>query len=361
MKKLVLILVILSTLGAPDAIAGRRGAPGVLTLSTGQEYKGGVAFTNPKKLKVYDLHRKKYISIAAGEIASITTKVTKKEMRKNWVFKEEGSPEKIETGGQYPRMDFEHSMVLTSGATVRCHIVTTVYVYIGDKRLKFQLRKKERGAAGAKLTDILFIRSIVFTTDVSAGGRTITGKITEGITLKSALAVNRADAVSYEADITEKGKAFGVKALPEGCYDLLLVAEKALYLWVAVDEADNLSVADNAELVDFIQSVKDFFDDKSPLVVRGSRKRARVLVEMKRFRKTSFDKKATMKIYFRRLELWTMHRTDKRWKIDKRTFLFREQVPVAGKGTHVIFDPDLGGKEVKGDTRELKIEFTPKE
>jgi hypothetical protein len=362
--KTILYVAAIFILGlAPAANAASPGIDGVLTLSSGQEYMGLVSFTQKDSLKVFDLEKKKFIKIPLSELAAIETKVTKKEMRKNWVFKEEGSPEKIETGGTYPRMDFEHTVTLTTGAKVRCHVVGTVYIRQGDTRLKFILKKKERGEAGKKLTDIVYVTSIRLNRDAGGetDGRTLKCASIEGVKMLGAFAVNRADAIAYQAKVASGGNSFEVKGLPEGVYDLFIETNDGLHMWLAVNEPDNLSTTDKAGLGEFVQSVKGFFDDKSPVAVFGSKKRARALIEMKRFRKTSYTKKAKEPIYFRRLELWTMHRNENRWIIDKRTFLFREKVPRAETGKAVHFDEELGGKTLTGETTSLAAGFTPKE
>ncbi len=364
MRKFLIAAFSALALFAPMAALGAgAGAAGSVKLSNGDVYEGVVRFTKKDTLKVFDLDRKKFTTLAFSEIKSITVKVTKKEMRKSWVFKEEGSPEKIYTGGEYPRMDFEYAVTLTSGSSHRCHVVTTVYVDGGERTFKFVLKKKERGADGTKFTEIVYVSSITFDRgeEKKASGRSITCTVLEGEKALSAFAINRRDAVAYKAAISESGNSFVVSNLPEGTYDLAIETENGLHIWVAVDEQDNMSRTDQGELCDFVQSVKDFFDEKTPLIVKGSRKCTRALVEMKRFRKNSYTKKTEKKIFFRRLEIWTMHRTDKRWKRDKLTFIFREQVSVENRGKKVVFDRTLGGKDLTGDKMESAIEFTPKE
>jgi hypothetical protein len=346
---------------SPAAAEG--GRSGTLKLSSGEIYSGEIRFTETDVLKIYDLDKKKYISVTVGEIKSLKTRVVKSEMLKSWVFKEAGSPEKIYTGKEYPHVEFEHDVALSSGTTIRGHVVATVYITVADEERRFILKKKERGEDDQKLSDIIYVSEISFASAAAgdkSGGRKIKCSAKESVKILSALAVNRRDMVAYAAAVKD-GNSFVVENLPEGIYDLFIETDNGLYCFFESPEKDNLSTSDRAEIRDFTQSVKDFFDEKSPLLVKGAYPCVRSLVEMKRFNPTSYEKKTEKDIYFRRIELWTLVRTETRWKREKITFIFREQVEKDKNGKKAAFDSALGGLDLTGEKTEASLDFSPKE
>ncbi|NOZ23596.1 MAG: hypothetical protein GXP25_21175 [Planctomycetes bacterium] len=137
--------------------------PGTVTMSNGDVYKGQIYVTRDKRLRVFDTAAKLYRDIPLVAMKEIEITVEKEGMEKEWRWKEGGSNVKVYTGKAYPWREYLTTVTLTNDQKITGHLkATPVYVETGGKKEKLIIHGKNKGELGQKLSDLVYIKKIVF-------------------------------------------------------------------------------------------------------------------------------------------------------------------------------------------------------
>jgi len=141
----------------------RDAVPGYVELSSGLKVPGRIYTTRAKRLKIYNLDRKIYEYVPVPTCRRIEAVVEWARMDKQWRFKEAGSPEKVYTGKSYPVRMLAWRLTLLNGHEIQGHILgQPLYVEHNQKRERFILHKRDKGALGETLDDLLYLRRVEF-------------------------------------------------------------------------------------------------------------------------------------------------------------------------------------------------------
>ena len=139
---------------------------GTVVLSNKERFYGKLHLTRGKRLRVWDIERKKYREIALSELSGINIHVARKRVEREWRFKEEGSDEKVFTGRTYARLDFGLTLTLAGKKRpVKCRIARGTPIYVQPpkgKRQRFLIQPHMTGDMGQRADQLVYVKEIVF-------------------------------------------------------------------------------------------------------------------------------------------------------------------------------------------------------
>ena len=169
------------------------------------------------------------------------------------------------------------------------------------------------------------------------------------------------------------GGVWTFKGLPNGRYDLLILAGSRIRIegfhYPPVQEFDPFlwhgkqpPQVDLAWISKDIANAKHYENKVSPLYLVGDDKQVRVLVQLLRDKPTSFDGQFGEPVATLRHEVWQYTNRYGGWAKEKRTKVFDRVL--TGKSEMRtwtwIWEPQLGGIEVSGETKSIKYEVPTK-
>ena len=137
---------------------------GVIHFSNQEKLEGAISLTPGKRLLLRTPKQRRPLEVSLSDVAQIDVKVTRRQVLKEWRFKEEGSPEKMYTGQTYPRLDFGLVVSFTDGKKLECTVVkgTPIRVDVDDgKRRRVVLQNYMTGKIGQLPDDLVYIQKIV--------------------------------------------------------------------------------------------------------------------------------------------------------------------------------------------------------
>ena len=327
----------------------------VITYSDGRVLVGKLFMRGAAQIKMFVPERKTYVSVALSDIDRIKVEVEKATMEKVWRFKEEGSPEKIFTGEEYPLHYYITHITLRNGVTFSSHFTTVFNLKRGSKLTRVFLVTKQRGSTIQNLSDLVYVKSIAFFDRRLApdGGKLSVSFNGEKEKAVYAVALQWANHQTFNAN--PKGSMFFWNDLPPDRYDVFVVTDKHIYYSLSRiplkgsaaadvngegledlpekkidgeshDSGAGLTDEEKESLGEYLEGADEFFDEKRALDYGGNKKNARVLVLQKKVKETSYGTKRK-KISLWRYEIWFAHRLQKEWVIDGRSFLWRAYLP----------------------------------
>lgn len=139
--------------------------PAAITLSDGLRLTGRLSTTPDKPLRVWVEDRHQYIDLNISAIASISAAILWEREEPEWHFIASGSDVKEYTGKTYPVRELQYTFKLLDGQSITGGVVAPLYLKTdenADPKL-FVLQKRSKGTVGQKLSDLIFIRQIDFT------------------------------------------------------------------------------------------------------------------------------------------------------------------------------------------------------
>jgi hypothetical protein len=151
----------LNPFGPPDS--GRDDmVPGYVELSDGTVRPGKVYLTRDHRLKVFDAKVNRHREVPLEVIRRIDCKVVKEWLEKEWRFRENANDVKVYTGKSYPAREYVHTVTLQGGRKIQGPLAAIVYVRAvgADEPERFLLHKRDRGATGTGLKELLYVRTI---------------------------------------------------------------------------------------------------------------------------------------------------------------------------------------------------------
>lgn len=354
-------------LGALAALACARVAaavdwtPATVRLSDGTTLQGDAYITNGRILLMNEAQKRRY-SIRTEEMARIETSTEEQTMEEKWIFKESGLDDKVFTGKYYPVRHYMTKITFHDGREVEGHIIAaTLYVKVEGEKQRFILRRKDEGKVDQKPEDLLYVEKIIFG-DAGAGVRgTISGTVTppQGEKLEKVLALNRTKLICIEARLEGGPGVFRFTDCTEGTYDLLVVTDRAVYLYMSRENDDGarrLDAAMVASINEWQARLRDFFHKREVVYAAGDEAQLFALVRMERYGGTTLAGAEMV----RRYEIWATHMPQDEWQIEKRFFIYRvlsgdRDLP----RRKICLDPALGGHKISAENPELKLSLKP--
>lgn len=337
---------------------------GTVIWSDGSSVMGIVHQSGWKPLKVFDTNKNKFKYIPFEHIAVLKIVVTKAEMVKEWRFKEESKTDKIYSGREYPRKDYEVHITLRGGQDVHGTCVGVFYVESGEEKTRFYLKHYNRGTTEQVLDDLVHVKEMRFADpNEKPIDCRIYGTVKPGGELTDAMVVQHGYKMFVKGKVDSESGKYVIKNLLPAYYDLVLVTKDSAFIGVGMKgedfAEDSLSDQDKAGLAKRVWEIKDFFEEKKVLHVVGNVKRAKAIVKTIRKGKTSLEKKGDLPLVFFHLEYWVMHKVGERWLVDWRIELVREKGEQETKKDTKTFvlRPELADKKIATGGTQLKIDF----
>jgi hypothetical protein len=337
--------------------------PGVIKLTNGQEVQGDIWFSGGK-LRIYegqDASGGRYLNVAQDELVSLAFSVQEQSMERPWRYKNAGSDEKQYFPGEYPRINLHCTAKLKSGKPLEGHLMPLpVFVRVPVKGepgdyddKKFQLKYQLQGEAGQTYKDLVYVSSIIFSDagePVSAENCVISGTVANAGKLEQVAALGVKRMQSYQAKVNAEAGTYQLIDLPKDTYDLAILTDRGIFLGlsnVTIDigeKARPLEESDGRAIAAAVAKLREFFDVRDVLAVKGHRDGAKVLVHLLRDapvydQQTYGDKK------LQRLEVWYWHLRESEWISDEkgRVLLFRYEDENKGFRRSVQLIEELGG------------------
>ena len=326
----------------------------VIKYSDGQEKIGKLSLRGETALTVFNLERKDTVKVALADISKIDVEIESATMEKVWRFIEEGSPEKIFTGEEYPLHKYITVITLLNGVVIRTHLSAVLYLKNKEGKLeRVFLLTKQAGTVENNLEDLVYIKHITFfDRRLIPGGGKLTVLTKPGEKPSAAVAIQASRNQSFRGEMNKTG--FIWSDLPPDKYDIVVVSGKTIHYClsaVAVSSGgkksdDDLEDLDEKkidgktdenegglteerikELTEYIATADEFFESKEALDFGGNNKMVRSLVRQKRINETSYGT-VKKKITLWRFDIWFLHQIQDEWKIEKRAFLWRAYLPL---------------------------------
>ena len=340
---------------------------GTVVFSDGSSISGIIHQSGWKPLKVFDTDKQKFKYIPLEHVAVLRLDVTKAEMVKDWRFKEESKKEKVYSGKEYPRKDYEVYITLRGAQKVHGTCVGVFYIESGGEsgeKTRFQLRHYDRGTTEQVLDDVVHVEEIKLADpDAKPLDCRIFGTVKPEGQIEDAIAVQHAYKMFVKGSVdTESGK-YVIKDLLPGYYDVVLVTKESTFAGLGMKGEqfgeDSLSDQDKADIAKRVWEIKDFFEEKKVLHVVGNVKRAKAIVKTVRRGKTSLEKQGDLPLIFFHIEYWVMHKVGERWLVDWRIQLVREKGDQeTKKGTKtLVLRPELANKQIKTGGSQIQVDI----
>jgi hypothetical protein len=136
--------------------------PGYIETSDGKMRIGHVYITREHRLKVFDEAKQAFREIPLPAVQKIECSVLKEWQEKEWRFKENANNEKVYTGRSYPARQYNHTITLKNGKTIKGHLSAIVYVQGegSENAERFVLHDRDKGEYGDTLSDLLYVRTV---------------------------------------------------------------------------------------------------------------------------------------------------------------------------------------------------------
>jgi hypothetical protein len=337
---------------------------GTIIFSDGSSITGIIHQSGWKPLKVFDTKKKKFKHVPFEHIAVLEVVVTKSEMVKDWRFKEESKTDKVYSGKEYPRKDYEVRITLRGGQEVAGTCVGVFYIESGDEKTRFNLKHYDRGKTDEVLDDLVHLKEIrIADPNEKPVDCRIFGTVKPEGELVDVIAVQHRHKMFVRGKVDAESGSYAIKDLLPGYYDVVLVTKDSAFIGLGMEgedfSEDSLSDQDKADLAKRVWEIKDFFEEKRVLHVVGNVKRAKAIVKTVRKGKTSLEKKGDLPLVFFHLEYWVMHKVGERWLVDWRIQLVREKGEQETKKDTKTFvlRPELADRKIETGGTQLKIDF----
>ncbi len=337
---------------------------GTVIFSDGSSITGIVHQSGWKPLKVFDTDKNKFKYVPLEHVAVLRIDVAKAEMVKDWRFKEESKTEKVYSGKEYPRKDYEVYITLRGRQKVHGTCVGVFYIEAGDKKTRFLLRHYDRGTTEQALDDLVHVKEIKLADpSAKAVDCRIFGTVKPAGEIEDAIAVQHRYKMFVKGKVDKESGKYVVKDLLPGYYDLVLVTKESAFVGMGMKgeqfAEDNLTDQDKADVAKRVWEIKDFFEEKKVLHVVGNVKRAKAIVKTTRKSKTSLERQGDLPLIFFHIEYWVLHKVGERWLIDWRIQLVREKGDQETKKDTKTFvlRPELADKRIKPAGSQIQIDL----
>jgi len=357
MKSILMIMVGLLSIAG---LAADEWYPVRVEFSDGKAQDGKVAIlgTRPLTFNLGGLNYQRKILL--DDILSIDQVVESQTMNRPWAYKENGKSEREYFDGQYPFINFLTVITLTSGEILKGHIVSLPMRFdSGKDRSKLFLPRQIKGEVGQTMKQIVYPTRLVFRHAKMSVPDTLVKLAPDWGTVQTVAALDcRRENVCFAS--AGKDGAWHFPALLPGRYDLVVLTSKYVLFGLSDAGPDSASAGQPlpADALSALQKVfpltDDFFKDRWLLEVSGNTAFAKTLVYGRR---TSYydAHKITPGGYLWHLEIWSWHRAESEWKIDRRYIMLRRKQQ-AGEAVRKLYQFDRLAGVKPGAVLEFKAE-----
>jgi hypothetical protein len=149
--------------GRDEAAASPHAVPGVVELSDGRQLPGWISTTPDRDLEVWHESEERWRRVPLITVLSIRADVVEAGMEQEWRWKEMGTPERVYTGREFPKMRLQWRLHLIDDSTVVGPIKgQPLWIALNGKRHgPFVLHERTKGQFGQKVSDIVYIKQVV--------------------------------------------------------------------------------------------------------------------------------------------------------------------------------------------------------
>ena len=147
--------------------------PGYVELSDGAVVPGSFFLTREARLRIYDAALQRQRDVPLQAIRKIECSVEKEWLEKEWRFKEAANDEKVYTGRSYPSREYQYTITLSDGRTIKGPLAAIVYVQADADHdaERFLLHKRDKGELDQPLKALLYVRKIELGDEALADGK----------------------------------------------------------------------------------------------------------------------------------------------------------------------------------------------
>jgi hypothetical protein len=321
MRALALIPLAALALAAPSSARAEDDKDrAVVVLSNGERAEGKLSLTEGKSLEVFDKKLGKRVGIAASEVVRISVSVESEKLEQAWIWKEEGSHEKILLPDKFPARELATEVTLLSGEVLRGHAACVLFLDTGDEAheaKRFLLLAQQKGEKNERLEDLVYVKEVVFP------GR----KAAEAAKVATIQAPAPAAAVSLEREVSFESP---LTNLLQGRYDVFLFmakldagkAGRVRFGLTGEKPADT----DRKKLEAKLASIEEFYTKKQIVAATKDGGVFRVFLELTRA-EAAVDGGGNPAPSSVRWELWTFEPTQEGVSVRARLFLHRITYP----------------------------------
>lgn len=344
-KWLMTILMALAINGLADPVE--------ITMSDGSRLRGDLKIMGAKPLIIVSemtagkrFTRQRKFNLA--DLSCIVHSIESQEMNRPWMYKEAGKTDKVYGEGTYPFVNFLTELHLVNGEVCRGHIISLPLVFEGNGSSKLFLNRQLKGEVGQSFADLIYPVRIDFKRPDLKRGDSIGGEIKGfGKVLQVSALDNRRGVI---VPATLDGNVFNLDNPLPGSYDLFVLTETHVLFGLSGAGPDDsggdvLSDGDLEAVRQVFPLADDFFkpDERWALMLRGNPAYAKLLVYGRRGDFHKQEKHAPGGGFVWHLDVWSWHRADGEWKIDKRYIAIRRKQPGVENVRRLMEFPALAG------------------
>jgi len=304
----------------------------VVVYTDGTTLKGRLSTPDEGPLRVYDVDRKRYVRIRLSDILQVNFEVEKRQIKEAWRWKEPGKPVKVYLGKKYPWIKLMAHVRLRDGRLLRAHIAAQLYLVTEDGvEHRVRLLTYLKGKYGQKFSDLRWVRSIRFPNAKPTKPAVLEGKIQPEGLVRALYAVRQETGEVFRAEIGKDASSYRFDALLPGVYDLVVVTDHQVRFGLGMKgekgAGEALDEGAKKALVDYINSIEEFCEEKMVTRICGGRSWCRVFMRKVRRRKAHGEQKRGEPYLFVEWEFAWLASAGGNWHMVRRSEVFREKFP----------------------------------
>lgn len=338
----------------------------IVTYTDGTTLKGLLSTPDEGPLRIYDIKKRRYIRIALEEIMEIRFEIEKKEMKEAWRWREAGKPDKVFLGKKYPWVKLVAFVRLRDARLLLCHIAAQLYLTTKDgEDHRIRLLTYIKGKYGQNFSDLRWVSLIKFPDAKPLKPSVLEGGIEPVGVVRAIYAVRQGTGEVFCAKLSKDASSFSFYNLLPGVYDLVVVTDHQVRFGLGIlgEKRGKEALDDDSKraLLDYINSIEEFCEEKMVVRVEGSRLWCRVFIRKVRRRRAHGEKERGEAHLFVEWEFAWLARVGSRWHIVRRTEIFRESFPAHLESDRLrepVFDDSLSDIDMRnGGTLRKKIKI----
>ena len=316
----------------------------VVRFSDGSSLAGTVSVIGSRPLTLVPLGERRQRFFELNDLLAIDQEIEQAELAKPWTFKESGRPEKVYFEGEYPLLNFKTRLTLVTGQVVTGHLISAALQLKGEEgKRKLFLKRQIKGEKSEKVADIVYPEHLRFPDAKAEQGGTIAGRVSGWGRVQEVTALDLAREQVLFAQVTPDG-AFDFGTVLPGAYDLCVLTDTHVLCGLSdasvKPTGEPLTPEDLPAINTLFPLADDFFNDRWILRLAGTRAYAKALVYKRRSDYYEADR-WTPGGFLWHLEVWSWHRADTDWKLDKRFILIRRKQKGGEANRKLIVVPAL--------------------
>jgi len=327
-------LCVLVTAVALAAVFGQdgEGVKAVVTYTDGETIEGRLSTPDGGPIRLYDIDKKRFIRVALNDILSVGFEVEEKQIKEAWRWREPGKPDKVFLNKKYPWVKLMAFVRLRDGRLIRCHITAQLNLQTKEgEDHRILIKKYVKGKYGQKFTDLRWVKEITFPQTKPTEPASLEGKIEPAGVVRAVFAVRQTTGELFRAKLNKEASSFWLHNLLPGTYDLVVFTDHQVYFGLGMaaekDAGEALDEEAKKALVDYINSIEEFCEEKKVAKIAGGESWCRVFLRKVRRRKAHGEDKRGEPFLFVEWEFAWLASAGERWHMVRRREVFRENFP----------------------------------